>query len=106
VQVLLAVLVLVLVASRISPAVAAAYAELRRLVAGAELWLAWVVAVVATAGIELSPEAQPASCRIGAPCSAKWIDEFGYVTLPVLGLTAFAAIAALLLLAWFRPAER
>jgi hypothetical protein len=102
------VLVLMLVASRISPAVAAAYAELRRLVAGAELWLAWVVALVATAGIELNPEAEPASCRIGAPCSAKWkwIDEFGYVTLPVLALTAFAAIAALFLLAWFRPAER
>jgi disulfide bond formation protein DsbB len=56
--------------------------------------------------IELNPEAEPASCRIGAPCSVKWIDEFGYVTLPVLALTAFAAIAALLLLAWFRPSAQ
>jgi hypothetical protein len=32
----------------------------------------------------------------------RWIEEFGYVTIPVLALTAFAAVAALLALA-LRP---
>jgi hypothetical protein len=34
---------------------------------------------------------------VGAPCSTKWIDEFGYVTIPTLALTAFAAIFVLCL---------
>jgi disulfide bond formation protein DsbB len=49
--------------------------------------------------IEAHPEAESAGCKIGVPCSVKWIDEFGYVTLPMLSLTAFAAIFVLLLLA-------
>ena len=52
--------------------------------------------------IEANPEAESPGCRIGAPCSTKWIDEFGYVTIPMLALTAFAAIATLLVLA-LRP---
>jgi disulfide bond formation protein DsbB len=51
--------------------------------------------------IEANPESESASCKVGAPCSTKWIDVFGYVTIPVLALTAFAAISALLLAAWF-----
>ena len=50
--------------------------------------------------IEANPESESASCRIGAPCSTKWIDVFGYITIPMLALTAFAAIIALLLAAW------
>jgi disulfide bond formation protein DsbB len=50
--------------------------------------------------IENNPEAESASCRIGAPCSAKYIDEFGYVTIPVLALTAFVLIGLLLGVAW------
>jgi disulfide bond formation protein DsbB len=52
--------------------------------------------------IEANPDAESPGCRIGAPCSTKWIDEFGYVTIPMLALTAFAAIATLLVLA-LRP---
>ena len=52
--------------------------------------------------IEANPEAESPACRIGAPCSTRWIDEFGYVTIPMLALTAFAAIATLLVLA-LRP---
>jgi disulfide bond formation protein DsbB len=51
--------------------------------------------------VEANPESESASCRIGAPCSTKWIDVFGYFTIPMLALTAFAAIIALLLAAWF-----
>ena len=141
--------------------------ELRETIAGAELWLAWAVAAVATAGslffseysdfipcrlcwfqriamyplavllliaairkdirggalyalpfpilgglvsiyhiyIEYNPEAESASCKVSAPCSLKWIEELGYVTIPVLALTAFAAILALLLMARAKRAE-
>ena len=50
--------------------------------------------------IEHHPEAESASCRVGAPCSAKYIDEFGYVTIPVLALTGFVLIGLLLGFAW------
>jgi len=49
--------------------------------------------------IEINPEAESAACQVGAPCSTKWIDEFGYVTIPVLALTAFVLIALLLAVA-------
>ncbi|HEX8649076.1 MAG TPA: disulfide bond formation protein B [Thermoleophilaceae bacterium] len=49
--------------------------------------------------IEHNPEAESASCKVAAPCSVRWIEELGYVTLPVLALTAFAAIMSLLLMA-------
>jgi len=41
------------------------------------------------------------ACRISAPggCAIKWIDEFGYVTIPTLALTGFALVFAFLLLA-------
>lgn len=43
--------------------------------------------------IEENPEAE--TCVIGAPCATKWIDEFGYITIPVLALTAFVLIGLL-----------
>src|SRR3954471_15128296 len=46
--------------------------------------------------IEHHPEAETASCKIGAPCATKWIDKLGYVTIPTLALTAFLAIIVLL----------
>jgi disulfide bond formation protein DsbB len=41
------------------------------------------------------------SCELSAPggCSVRWIDEFGYVTIPLLAATAFALCAVLLALA-------
>lgn len=50
--------------------------------------------------IEANPEAEGAACKVGAPCSTKWIDVFGWFTIPMLALTGFAAITALLLVAW------
>ncbi len=43
---------------------------------------------------------QSTACLISAPggCATKWIEEFGYVTIPVLALTAFALCFAFLLL--------
>jgi disulfide bond formation protein DsbB len=42
-------------------------------------------------------------CLLSAPggCATKWIDEFGYVTIPTLALTGFALCFAFLLLAAF-----
>jgi disulfide bond formation protein DsbB len=48
---------------------------------------------------------QSSTCLISAPggCGVKWIDEFGYVTIPTLALTAEAMLVAFLLLAAFEP---
>jgi disulfide bond formation protein DsbB len=56
--------------------------------------------------IEYHPEAETAGCKIGAPCATKWIDKFGYITIPVLALTAFLAIIALLSMALSRSRSR
>jgi hypothetical protein len=43
---------------------------------------------------------EPSSCRIGgAGCVVKWIDEFGYVTIPTLALTGFLLLIGFLALA-------
>jgi disulfide bond formation protein DsbB len=48
---------------------------------------------------------QSATCLISAPggCGVKWINEFGYMTIPTLALTAFALVFGFLLLAAFEP---
>ena len=53
--------------------------------------------------LEQNPSAQPSSCKVGgATCATKWIEKFGYITIPVLSITAFAAILTLLVMAWSR----
>ncbi len=53
--------------------------------------------------IEENPSAAPKACNVGgASCVTKWIDKFGYITIPVLAATAFAAIITLLAFAWSR----
>src|SRR4051794_13096825 len=44
---------------------------------------------------------QAKACLVSAPggCATKWINEFGYVTIPTLALTGFALCFAFLLLA-------
>jgi disulfide bond formation protein DsbB len=55
--------------------------------------------------IEENPSAQPKACMVGGTtCATKWIDKFGYITIPVLAITAFAAILTLLAFAWSRRA--
>lgn len=56
--------------------------------------------------IEYHPEAETAGCKIGAPCTTKWIDKLGYITIPVLALTAFLAIITLLSMALSRSRSR
>jgi disulfide bond formation protein DsbB len=48
---------------------------------------------------------QTQACLLSAPggCATKWINEFGYVTIPTLALTGFALLFAFLLFAAFDP---
>jgi disulfide bond formation protein DsbB len=41
----------------------------------------------------------PQGCQVGAGCTVKWINEFGYMTIPTLALTAFVLLIAFLALA-------
>ena len=41
----------------------------------------------------------PKACQIGAGCAVKWINEFGYMTIPTLALTAFVLLIGFLGLA-------
>jgi disulfide bond formation protein DsbB len=51
--------------------------------------------------VENGVVAQSSACLASAPggCATKWIEEFGYVTIPVLALTAFVLLIELLGLA-------
>ncbi len=50
--------------------------------------------------IENNVISEPSACRIGgAGCAVKWINQFGYMTIPTLALTGFALLIALLALA-------
>ncbi len=46
-----------------------------------------------------------APCRQGVPCSETVIEWFGFVTIPLLSLMAFATIAVLLVLALSRSSK-
>jgi hypothetical protein len=50
--------------------------------------------------IERVVVSQSNECVLSAPggCATKWVDEFGYVTIPVLTSTAFALVLGLGLL--------
>ena len=52
--------------------------------------------------VEHHPESESQACRAGVSCTTRWIEELGYVTIPVLAATAFATIIALLLFAQSR----
>jgi disulfide bond formation protein DsbB len=46
---------------------------------------------------------EPSACLVGgAGCAVKWINEFGYMTIPTLALTGFALCFAFLLLGALR----
>jgi disulfide bond formation protein DsbB len=46
--------------------------------------------------IENNVISSPPGCQIGIGCSVKWINEFGYMTIPTLALTAFVLLIAFL----------
>jgi disulfide bond formation protein DsbB len=54
--------------------------------------------------IENKVISEPTQCQISAPgagCGTKWINEFGYITIPTLALTGFVLLIGFLALAGF-----
>lgn len=49
--------------------------------------------------LELFPEQETSFCAASVPCTIRWVWELGYVSIPMLALTAFLLIGALLLMA-------
>ncbi len=71
-------------------------------------WLTWAAIIIPVIGasisarhvyVEYNPSAASQSCRIGIPCSFKWVDEFGYITIPLMAGTAFVLVIVLLAIA-------
>jgi disulfide bond formation protein DsbB len=52
--------------------------------------------------LELFPE-QSTVCSLDVPCTVKWVEQFGFVTIPVMALCGFAAVITLSLLARSAP---
>ena len=57
--------------------------------------------------VENAVVGQSTACLVSAPggCATKWINQFGYVTIPTLALTAFVLLIELLALAAVGPDE-
>jgi len=55
--------------------------------------------------IENKVVSTPQACQVGAGCTVKWIDYFGYMTIPTLALTGFVLLLGFLALAAWEPAE-
>lgn len=68
--------------------------------------LAAVGAVISTYHwiLERFPELDYGACSSGIPCTQKWFEEFGFITLPFLALVAFLLIITFLLVPALRPA--
>jgi len=48
------------------------------------------------AQLERFPNQEHIACTTSVPCTAIWFSEFGYITISVMALTAFASIITLL----------
>ena len=57
--------------------------------------------------IERGVLSETSSCEISAPggCAVRWVDQFGYVTIPTLAGTAFALLVVVLSLALLEPGK-
>ena len=48
--------------------------------------------------IERFPSLQSGSCDPNNPCSLKWVEHFGFITIPTMALAGFLAITTILAL--------
>jgi disulfide bond formation protein DsbB len=57
--------------------------------------------------IENKVIAEPTQCQASAPggCAVKWVNEFGYITIPTLALTGFLLLIGFLVLGTAEEAE-
>jgi disulfide bond formation protein DsbB len=46
--------------------------------------------------IELGLLQQSATCSLGIPCNVRWVNYFGFITIPLLALTAFFMITVIM----------
>ena len=46
--------------------------------------------------IELGVLDHPAACAVGIPCNVRWVNYFGFVTIPFMALTAFMMITVIM----------
>ncbi len=51
--------------------------------------------------LQLFPDQSAIECDLDAPCTAQWVDALGYLSIPGLAGTAFAAILMLLGMSWW-----
>ena len=85
------------------------------LVLGVAVWrgddlLRWRVLPLSLLGVGVSgyhmqlqwfPD-QASSCEVATPCTQQWVDEFGFVSIPVMAFFGFAVITVLVLAATVR----
>ncbi len=50
------------------------------------------------------PDSVGGACSVDVPCSARWFNEFGFITIPTLAAAAFALIITFLVVALRAPA--
>jgi disulfide bond formation protein DsbB len=56
--------------------------------------------------IQLGVLPHPAVCTVGVPCNLRYVNYFGFVTIPLMALTAFAIITVSMALSkWAGPRE-
>lgn len=55
--------------------------------------------------VQWMPDLEATSCAADNPCSAVWVREFGFVSIPFMALAGFLAISALLWVASAAPSD-
>jgi disulfide bond formation protein DsbB len=53
--------------------------------------------------LERHPQWETSVCAVSNPCTIIWVEKLGYVTIPVMALSAQALVASLLLVVPHRP---
>lgn len=48
--------------------------------------------------LERFPDQEALACSLSVPCTTIWFEEFGYITIPMMALSAFLLIAVILTL--------
>lgn len=44
--------------------------------------------------------AESAACRVGVPCSGRYVNHLGFITIPFMALTAFTLITIIMFFVW------
>ena len=47
--------------------------------------------------VQLGLFAHPAACSVGIPCNLRYVNYFGFVTIPLMALTAFVLITVMMI---------